>query len=320
MVHQKAYELYLNGRFHRNKMVPEAFIKAIEYFNKAIEIEPEYAEAYASLAVTYFYLLVYNILPPDGCVPQLTETVQKALELDKTIAEGHMAKGMLNFYYRWNFKEAESAFRKSVELNPNHGEAHASYGIILGLIGKYTEARKHAKKAFELDPFSISTNYYTGWVYFLTSDFDLMGRLGKRMIELEPPFLGHAFLGFEHWIAGRFKEAVIEFDLATGQKIIHTYAWLGCMHGIMGEKKKAEDILNKLRELGKNQYVGAYNIGLIYLGMGENNLAFEWFNKGCDEQHDGVLLFLKQKFKVLPGLKKDARMDELIEKFGLPSD
>lgn len=67
-------------------------------------------------------------------------------------------------------------------------------------------------------------------------------------------------------------------------------------------------------ELGKNQYVGFYNIGLIYLGMGENDLAFEWFTKGCDEQHDGVLLFLKQKFKILPGLKKDSRMDELIKK------
>ena len=70
--------------------------------------------------------------------------------------------------------------------------------------------------------------------------------------------------------------------------------------------------------MAKKQYVGAYNIGLVYLGMGENDLAFEWFNKGCNEQHDGVLLFLKQKFKVLPGLKKDDRMDELIAKFGLP--
>ena len=317
---QEAYELYLNGKFHRNKMVPEAFFKAIEYFYKAIEIEPEYAEAYAGLAVTYFYLLIYNILPPDGCVPQLTETVQKALELDKTIAEGHLAKGMLNFYYLWNFKEADSAFGKSVELNPNHGEAHAAYGIILGIMGKYTEAKKHAKKAFELDPFSIATNYYIGWVYFLTGDFALMGNRAKKMLELEPPFLGHAFIGFEHWVAGRFKEAAIEFELSTGQKMTHTYAWLGCVYGLMGEEKKAKDIINKLWEMGKNQYVGAYNIGLIYLGMGENNLAFEWFNKGCDEQHDGALLFLRQKFKVLQGLKKDPRMDDLIKKFGLPGD
>ena len=317
---QEAYELYLNGRFHRNKIAPEPLFKAIEYFNKAIEIEPEYAEAYAGLAVTYFYLLIYNILPPDGCEPQLTETAQKALELDNTIAEGHLAKGVLNFWNRWDFKEAESAFRKSVELNPNHGEAHGLFSMILGIMGKYAEAIKHAKKAYELDPFSVSTNYYIGWAYFLTSDFDLMARQGKRMIELDPPYLGHAFLGFEHWVAGRFKEAVIELELATGQKMPVTYAWLACVNGILGEKEKAKDILNKLLELGKNQYIGAYNIGLIYLGMGENDLAFEWFNKGCDEQHDGILFFLKQKFKVLQGLKKDARMDELIAKFGLPGN
>ena len=316
----EAYELYLNGRFHRNKMVPQSFFKAIEYFNQAIEIEPEFAEAYAGLAVTYFYFLIYNILPPDGCVPQLTETIQKAIELDENIAEVYLAKGFLDFYYRWNFREAESAISKSIELNPNHGEAHASYGIILGLIGKYSEARKHAIKALELDPFSVATNYYTGWAYFLTGDTDLMGNQGRKMIELEPPFLGHAFLGFEHWVEGRFKDALVEFDLATGQKITHTYAWLGCVYGIIGEKKKANDIINKLWELGKNQYVGAYNIGLINLGMGENDLAFEWFNKGCDEQHDGALLFLKQKFKVLQGLEKDPRMDKLIEKFGLPDD
>jgi serine/threonine-protein kinase len=316
---QKAYELYLNGRFHRNKMVPEAFFKAIEYFNKAVEMEPGYAEAYASLAVTYFYFLVYNILPPDDCVPQLTETVQKALELDNNSAEAYLAKGMLHFYYQWNFNDAEAAFRKSIECNPNHGEAHASYAIILGFLGKHGDARKHAKKALEIDPFSISTNYYAGWAYFVTGDYELMGKLGKKMIELEPPFLGHAFLGFEHWIASRFKDAAIEFELSTGQKITHTYAWLGCIHGIMGEKDKAKDILDKLSEMGKNQYIGAYNNGLIYLGMGEHDLAFKWFNWGCDKQHDGALLFLKQKFKLLPGLKKDARMDELIKKFNLPN-
>ena len=236
---QEAYQLYLNGRFHRNKMLPESFFKAIEYYNKAIDIESDYPEAYAGLAVTYFYLLIYHILPPDGCVPQLTETVQKALELDKTIAEGHLAKGMLNFYYRWDFKEAEDAFRKSVELNPNHGEAHASFGMILGIVGKYTEAKKHAKKAFELDPFSIPTNYYIGWVYFLTSDFSLMGNQGRIMIELEPPFLGHAFIGFEHWMAGRFKEAAKEFDFATAHGLPMIYAWLGSVYGIMNMKGKS---------------------------------------------------------------------------------
>ena len=317
---QEAYELYLNGRFHRNKMAPEAFFKAIEYFNKAVEIEPEFAEAHAGLAVTYFYFLIYNILPPDGCVPQLTETVQNALELDDTIAEAYLAKGMLHFYYHWDFKKAESAFRKSIEFNPNHGEAHASYGIILGFLHQNSEARKQAKIACELDPFSVATNYYAGWAYFLTGDTKLMGNQGRKMIELEPPFLGHAFIGFEHWVAGRLEDALIEFDLSTGQMLTHTFAWLGCVYGIMGENEKATGVIDKLWELGKNQYVGAYNLGLINLGMGNYDLAFKWFNKGCDEQHDGALLFLKQKFKVLQGLKKDPRMDRLIEKFGLPDE
>jgi hypothetical protein len=86
----------------------------------------------------------------------------------------------------------------------------------------------------------------------------------------------------------------------------------------MGDRTKAQGIINNLWELGENQYIGAYNIGLIYLGMREYNLAFEWFNRGCDEQHDGALLFLKQKIKVLQGLEWDPRMDELIQKFGLP--
>lgn len=318
---QEAYQLYLNGLYHRNKTTPEGFFTAIEYFKRATKVNPNYAEAYSGMAVTYFYLYNYSILPPHECIPQLSKAVERTLELDNANAEGHLAKGMLNFWYRWDFDKAEIAYRRSVELNPNHAEAHANFGMFLGMMGRRAEAHVHAEKARELDPFTaLPTLTYIGWIYFLTGDFDLLEELTETILELDSPWFGHAFLGFKYWMAKRYQEAVSEFELSTRAKLPLTHAWLGCVLGIMGEKEKAQSVINTLHEMGKHQHIGAYNLGLIYLGMGENDKAFEHFNIGCDKEHDGILLFLKQKFKLLPGLKGDPRMDDIVAKFGLPDD
>lgn len=95
------------------------------------------------------------------------------------------------------------------------------------------------------------------------------------------------------------------------------FTWLGCLYGITGQHKKALEVIEKLDELSNHQYVGAYNTGLINLGKEKYDEAFKWFNTGI-EQHDGILFSLKQKFKVLPVLKKGPRMDEIIAKLGLP--
>jgi len=315
---QEAYQLYLKGKYHRNKETPDGFLKAAEYFKKAIELEPKFAEAYSGLAFTYCLFLFYSILPPDECIKPFTKEVQKALELDEASAEVHLAKGFMNFWYHWNFKDAEYHFREAIKLNPNHAEVYAYFGVVLAMLGKRKEALIHTQKALELDPFSISINFYAGWSYFLTGDFDLMFNIGEKMLELEPPWIGHTFIGFKHWMAGRFKDVVPEFEKGTRSQLSLTYAWLGCILGIIGEEEKAQNIINQLLEASKKQYVGAYNIGFIYLGMGKTDKAYEWFKMGCNEQHDGVLLFLNQKFKVLPGLKKDELMSEIINKLGLP--
>ena len=315
---QEAYQLYLNGKYHRNKETPEGFLKSAEYFKLAIELDPEFVEAYSGLAFTYYLFLFYGILPPDECIKSSDPVIQKAFELSDSIAELHLAKAFITFWYHWNFEDAEFHYRRAIQLNPNHAETYVDYSVLLALIGRKEEARVFTRKALELDPFSVTISFYAGWTYFLTDDFDLMSKVGEKILELEPPWLGHTFSGFKYWMAREFDKAVPEFEKGIKAQLPLTYAWFGCILGLIGQEKSAQNIINQLLETSKNRYVGAYNIGFIYLGMSKTDKAYEYFLRGIEEQHDGLLLFLKQKFKALPGLKKDKLMDEIIKKLSLP--
>lgn len=259
----------------------------------------------------------HNIVSPENW-SKVLEAAQTCLTLDKNNSEGLQGLGFYKFWFEWKFSEGEVVFKKAIDLNPNDADSLSSYAMLLAICGRNREAETNANKAIQLDPLSIVVRYLTGWTFFLTDDFSRMYEQGLKIMELDSgSALGYGLVAYHSWLNSDYEEAIRILESVPVKNVPLIYAWLGCLYGITGQHEKALDVIEKLNELSNHQYVGAYNSGLIYLGMERYDEAFKWFNSGID-QHDGVLFFLKQKFKVLPGLKKDLRMDEIIAKLGLP--
>lgn len=316
----EAYQLYLQGRFHYNKWTGlEGYIKAAEYYNEAIIKDSEYALAYTGLASCYLNLWFFSHLPPEESLPKMKEATFRSLEIDDEIAESHVSLARMKFWYEWDFKGADREFNRAIELNPNHAEAHEQYSMFLGITERANEALQQALKALELDPFSLMINWGVGWTYWMIGDFSHTREQAKKLIELEPNFFGgHLILGVENWTMGRYEEALAEIRLAVAQNHgSFTLSFLGSLFGIMGQHKKAEEILLNLQEMSQKELVANYYMAFVHAGMGERELAVNCLEKGFI-QHDGAMVFIKHWAKLVPWYKNDPKIIALAKKIGLP--
>jgi serine/threonine-protein kinase len=316
----EAYQLYLQGRFYYNKFAGAAnFDKAIYYFEAALKIEPEYALAYAGIASSYFYLWILNYLPPEKCLPQMKHAIQQCLQFDDESSESHLAMGYMKMYYEWDFAAATIEFKKAIELNPNFAEAHQQYAKYLGHIGDYTEAIKHASIGYSLDPFSLLINYNVAVVYWMVGDYEKVLEFGRRSVELEQNFYsGHFIVGRGLMGLKRYEEAVPEIEIAVHQNYgSYTLLYLGLIYGLMGEKVKARKVLEEMGNLVSTQWVGNFEMGAVYVALGEFDEAFQYFEKAI-EKHEGLMLWLKYTIRSFPEFEKDPRTKQLFEKIGLP--
>ena len=161
-VSPEAYQLYLKGRYFWNKRTEDGLRKALEYFQRAIDLDPNYALAYAGLADCYVLLSDYGGLPPKDAFPRAKAAGLKALEIDDKLAEAYPSLAWVRCFYDWDFPGAEGDFKRAIELNPNYATAHHWYGWYLALMGRFEEAIAQVKKAQELDPLSLVINTKPG--------------------------------------------------------------------------------------------------------------------------------------------------------------
>ncbi len=313
------YQLYLQGRFHYNKWAGgEGYLKAVKYYEAVIEKEPDFTLAHTGLAACYLNLWFFSHLPPEQSLPQMKEATFRALELDDKIAESHVSLARMKFWYEWDFAGAEREFKKAIELNSGNAEAYEQYGMLLGIIERNNEASLQAKKACELDPYSLMINWGLGWVAWMIGDYDLMLEQGKKLVEFDPDFYGgHLILGSQKWATGKFEEAASELKIAVSQNYgSFTLCFLGCLYGTMGDEVKAKEILDEIFEISNQQHVGNFDIGFVYVGMGEQDQAVEWLERAV-EKHEGMCVKLKQYAKYIPWFNTDPRIQALFKKVGL---
>jgi adenylate cyclase len=315
----EAYQLYLLGRFHYNKWTGlEGYMKAVEFYNEAIKKDSEYVLAYTGLASCYLNLWFFSHLPPEESLPKMKEATFRSLEIDDEIAESHVSLARMKFWHEWDFEGADREFKRAIELNPSHAEAHEQYSMFLGITEKSDEALQYSRKAIELDPFSLMINWGTGWTYWMIGNYSLMQEQAKKLIELEPNFYGgHLILGTQMWTMGRFEEALYELTLAVAQNNgAFTLSWLGCLFGAMNEPQKAKQILKKLQDMKGKEPVGNFDMAIVHAGLNEKELTLNCMQRGY-ELHEGMMVFTKHWAKLVPWLKKDPRMIALTRKIGL---
>ena len=178
---------------------------------------------------------------------------------------------------------------KSYRTEPNLAEAHEQYALCLGFLGNYTEAIKQGSIANSLDPFSSMINYNVTNIYWMAGDYEKEIEYGKRLVELEPNFWGgHNHIGRGLMYLKRYEEAVPELEMAVRQNCSSlTLRYLALLYGLMGEKVKAREVLEKMENLRSTQWVGNYEMGHVYMALGEFDNAFQYFEKAL-EKHEGA--------------------------------
>ena len=321
----EAYELYLKGRYYHNKYTEEGRKIAIEFYEKAITLEPEYASPYAGIAMSLGISVYFGFRSPQETISRWRANADRALELDPDLVEAHISHANSRFFIERHWAQAEAGFKRAIELNPNSADAHCWYGVFLVTQKDFRQSLIESRRAIELDPLSLLTNIFAGWIYLFSGrPMDASAQV-KKMIEIEPRYYAAYWLqGSIHLAAGMFEEAVESCEKAVllGKTQLNL-SYLGCAYALSGRTDKALRALDELLEMRERQYAAAMHVARIYSGLGETDKAFEWLDKSVEERN-GELVFLEVLTKVGTGnlmgknLRDDERYKDLLLRIGVP--
>ena len=304
----EAYQLYLKGRFFMNKFTPPGLLKAIEYYDAAIALDPSYAIAYAEKSFCYTSLRDFKWMPSDQTLPQGLEAAERAIALDANIAESQLAIGRILLHYRWNVRDALAAFKKALSITPNNAETHVQIGFCLSLMGRHEEAVRHARMAEDLEPLSLLNLFFTGVIHNQAKDFESVLRNGQRLIELEPNFYGgHLWASAGYYRLGRIEDAIREMELAAtlnpGNFMLGNQAWL---YAVTGDKERALELTAVLEETHVNENGGAYELMLSHAALNDLDAAFHYYDMAI-ENRETMLLWEKMLTWSLEEFTEDPR-------------
>jgi TolB-like protein/Tfp pilus assembly protein PilF len=315
----EAYNLYLKGNYYWQMLTAEGFSKAIKCFEQSLQKDPKYALAYIGMATVYWASSYWGNVSPNDAYPQAKKYVNKALEIDNTLAEAYSLLGAINMNYYWNWKAAERELKQALQLSPNSAFIHISYSMLLTFTEYNEEAIAEAKRAQELDPLSSWINTVSGNVYDFANQHDKAIEEYRMVISINPNyFLAHYHLGINYAAKSMIKEAVEEYkkaiDLSDGNPLV--MASLAALYYNMGKQDETEKLYIILMKRTKTEYVLPLSFYLIHKARGDHDQVFEWFEQMCNE-HDSflpwMLVFPHERYRI----PDQPRFNELLEKVGL---
>jgi TolB-like protein len=325
-VDPEAHEAYLRGRYERNKWTEEGLKKSVEYFERAIQKDPAYAQAWAGLSDTYQFLSLWDSWPAGVAMPKAKAAALKAVDLDDTLSDAHVAlSGVLWPYERSAAaeKDAEKELQRAIALNPNNAWAHQSYGYQLSFVARFDEAISEMKQALELDPLAPNKHQSLAATLYRAGRYD---EALQRFREVPDPDANserrHRFIAAIYERKALQKEAIAEWLTAlrfAGEKDLAEQVERKYVSSGYSEAKKTflwGDIKEKQKTRARNGFGQTGWIAADYALLGEKNKAFEWLENAFQEQ-DTALMYLKvdDRFDVL---RSDPRFQDLLRRMGLP--
>lgn len=320
-VNPNAYEAYLRGRYFWNKRTHEGFMRAVQYFQAAIDKDPTYAQAFAGLADSYLLLGGYGFEEQRDAMSKARATALKALAIDDHLAEAYTSLALIVEQYDWNWAEAEKDYKRAIELNPNYSVAHHWYGDgYLAAVGKSDEAIAELRRAHELDPLSLviatdlakrlcyAGNYTEGIEQF------------RKVLEADPDFVvAHYYLSQAYEMKGLFPEAIAEAKkIKPPNDVPYSVAQLGHIYALQGRRREALGIAEQLQRISKRTHINPYYISNIYLALGNRDLVFVWLERAYQE-HSSTMTGLKTDPVYSDAIRSDQRFQDLMRRVGLVS-
>jgi TolB-like protein/DNA-binding winged helix-turn-helix (wHTH) protein/Tfp pilus assembly protein PilF len=321
-VSAEAYEDYLKGRYYWNKRSGEGFVKAIRYFEDATRRDPQYALAFAGLADCYGIIgaTIYGSIPAAEAAPKAKAAAVRALQIDPSLAEAQTSLATAQFNYDWDWAGAAEGFRRAIQLDPTYATAYQRYSLYSIAMGRFDDSLEQIKKARDLEPLSISINASLGWRLYLARDYDRSIAQLRDTLEMDPSYeWAHLTLGQAYEEKGQYDLALEELQRAVEisnssplmiSALAHAYA-------LSGNHSESRKRLAQLDALSKQQYVSPFYVAIVYLGLGNNELAMSWLQKAYADRSNG-LVFLKVEPELDP-LRSDPRFISLLHKLNFPN-
>jgi TolB-like protein/DNA-binding winged helix-turn-helix (wHTH) protein/Flp pilus assembly protein TadD len=322
-VDQEAYEAFLKGRYYWSKRTEQSTRKAIEYFQRAVEEEPQYALAFAGLADSYNSLALtealQDVVPPAENLLKARAAADRALAIDDKLAEAHATIGGIKFQYERDWSASAAEFTRAIELNPNYANAHQWYGLSLIWMDRMDEALREFKRANELDPLSLVINANLCFALGVAGAYEQAVAHCRRTIELDPNFAyAHHRLGQVYVLHGSYDPAIEELQqaISLSGRSPRAIAELGLAYALSGQQARARGVLGELKTLSAQRYVSPFNLAVVYGGIGDRNNALRWLEKAYDEQSTSMCTIqVSPAFRTLHG---EPRFQALVARTGLP--
>jgi TolB-like protein/DNA-binding winged helix-turn-helix (wHTH) protein len=318
VVDPQAYEAYLKGRYFWNKRTGEDLERAVEYFSRAIERDPNYAQAYSGLADTYALLgdWEYGVLAPTEAFPRAKAAAVKALQLDNTLGEAHTSLAFCLDAFDWDLKSADTEFRRGIDLNPGYATAHHWFAWHMTLLGRNNDAITEMKKAQNLDPLSLIINADLAELLLIAHFTDESIQQSRKTIEMDVNFaLAHNQLAVAYLQGQRHDEAISELQkavrLSAGSPTC--IANLARAFAVSGRRNEAVQLLGDLKKHSRASYSNASEIAIVYAALGDKDQAMTWLEKGFEERFNPSVL-LRPGFDPL---RADRRFQDLERRVGL---
>jgi serine/threonine-protein kinase len=319
-VNPEAYEAYLKGQYHLFRRTAADARKSLEYFQQAVEKQPDYALAYAGIAEAYETAAgsVQGALSPKEAFPRAKAAAMRAVELDSTLAEPYVSLAWSSFVFDRDWTTAENQFQRAFQLDTNYPMAHENYAMFLSRMGRFDEAIRQMKRAQQLDPLSLGGNTMMGLVLGLARRDDEAIPWFRRVLDMDPNFLRARFgMGLSLLHKKRYDEAITELQKAVelsggGAAQLGT---LGYAYAVANRRAEALEIVERLREKSREHYVPPAMVATVFSGLGDKDQAMAWLEKAIEE-NDPWLTGLKVD-PMFDSLRSDPRFLDLMHRVGL---
>ncbi len=309
----EAYQLYLKGKYFYSKYTADSYKTAIEYYQRAIDRDPNYALAYLGIGLAYNNASDFYLSPKEA-MPKAKAATLKALALDDALAEAHWELGIIVFWYDWDWTTAAKEMKRAIELDPSYTE----YGLYLAAMGRHDEAINAQEMTLRQFPLVLQFNVDLTGVYLSAGRVDQAIDQSRKTIDLDQNYWGgYQELGLAYERKKQFPEAIAALEKARSLDTNPSISgYLGFVYAAAGKKTEAQRVLSELKELSTQRYVPAYSIAIIYAGLNEKDQAFEWLNKAYEDR--SFYLTLLNFETTLDNLHPDPRFKELLKRVNLP--
>lgn len=315
-VNPEAYQAYLRGKFHIEKLSFEALKISMEYLEKAISMDPSFAPAYASLAISLMAQVQMGLIPPPEAMPKIYQSIHKSLGLDPDLSEAHFAKATLHAWVEWDWEQSEMEFLRSFDINPNESVALAYYGHVLMLLKRFEEAVEQVNKALKIDPNNALVQLLSAKVFYGDGQIERGLELAKKSFQIDPN--NRSLLRNMDMIF--YKLGDYQKSVDTQKRILQREpeSLAALETGYAGKDyKKAMLTLARTREkLSHQQFVPPVWIAIAYNRAGCNEDAIRWLERGL-QMHDQDMpyIFIMHEFD---HLKPDKRFQRIAQKINVP--